>query len=162
MIISVTEAGGGEKSALAARLAAERALVGRKVLLLGADASGATAPGVATPGVVTRSISAKGLQPELEHLSSCYHDIVIDTEDRDSLGSRSALNAARVVVVPLVCCDGEAGLIERIAKARRFNPGLRVLLVLGATPDVRAHALAARIPDATLIGDAQLYGAVFG
>lgn len=193
MIITVVEpaagqAGGGGKSLLAGRLAASRALAGRKVLLLGANPrrdwldQSATHPAGALPHkLVVRAISAKGLQPELEHLINCYHDIVIDTEDRDSMASRSALIAARVVIVPCgaacvgapdggaPCVDG-ACLVRRIGKARMFNPGLRVLVVPVCGPAAaqeqeqemeRAQTLAARIPAAALTGIEQLYGAVF-
>jgi len=114
MIIAITdERGGTAKSIIAGRLAASRALAGHKVLLLDADPrQGAMEQArnlhdcamhgsVTRPRLMARAISAKGVQPELEHLVHCYHDIVIDSEGRDSMGSRSALIAARVLVVPL-------------------------------------------------------------
>jgi chromosome partitioning protein len=176
MIITVADENGGTgKSILAGRLAASRALAGRKVLLLDADPRRGAPPerfGGAGPRPVARAISAKGLQPELEHLVNCYHDIVIDSEGRDSMGSRSALIAAGVVVVPFGPDSGDAGagarLVARIARARMFNPGLRVLVVaLGERGDAsadelqRAGAFAARILAAQLTGIEQLYGAVF-
>ena len=112
---------------------------------------------------MARAISAKGLQPELEHLVHCYHDIVIDSEGRDSMGSRSALIAARVLVVPLDgVVDGaaQAGLARRIAHARSVNPDLRVLLATD-TQAAPAHALAAQIPAARVVSLGQLYCAVF-
>ncbi|MGK5077992.1 cobyrinic acid ac-diamide synthase [Janthinobacterium sp. HLX7-2] len=164
-----------EKSIVAGRLAASRALAGRKVLLLDADPRqralaqastmhcGGMHSSVSQPRLMARAISAKGLQPELEHLVSCYHDIVIDSEGRDSMGSRSALAAARVLVVAL---DGAAdaaaqeSLVHRIARARSVNPALRVLLV--TTMDSNAvHALAEHIPAASVVGFGQLYCAVF-
>ena len=176
MIIAITdERGGLEKSIVAGRLAASRALAGRKVLLLDADPrqgalaqarnmrDGALHDSVQRPRLMARAISAKGLQPELEHLVHCYHDIVIDSEGRDSMGSRSALIAARVLVVPLDgIVDGaaQAGLARRIAHARSFNPGLRVLLV-AETQAAAAHALATQIPAARVVGLGQLYCAVF-
>ena len=81
MIIAITdERGGMEKSILAGRLAASRALAGRKVLLLDADPrqgamaqarnlhDGAMHGSLTRPRLMARAISAKGLQPELEHL----------------------------------------------------------------------------------------------
>ncbi|OFJ49386.1 cobyrinic acid ac-diamide synthase [Janthinobacterium lividum] len=176
MIIAITdESGGIEKSILAGRLAASRALAGRKVLLLDADPrQGAMAQaknmhdmamhGSPTrPRLMARAISAKGLQPELEHLVTCYHDIVIDSEGRDSMGSRSALIAARVLVVPpngVVDGAAQAGLARRIAHARSINPELRVLLATD-TQAAPAHALAAQIPLARVVSLGQLYCAVF-
>ncbi|WP_327075900.1 cobyrinic acid ac-diamide synthase [Janthinobacterium sp. CG_S6] len=160
-----------DKSMLAGRLAAARALAGRKVLLLDADPRRrALECCAARPKLVARAISAKGLRPELEHLVNCYHDIVIDSEARDSLASRSALIAARAVVVPLdPARDDAAGedlLIRRIGRARMFNPGLRVLLVLAcaqASPQqcARAGVVAARIPAAVVTDAERLYAALF-
>ncbi|MFZ4873478.1 cobyrinic acid ac-diamide synthase [Janthinobacterium sp. Mn2066] len=159
-----------EKSILAARLASSlaalRAQAGRKVLLLDADprhgaldqAQAAGEPALAH--LTARPISAKGLQPELEHLVNCYHDIVIDSEARDSLGSRSAMIAARVLVVSVDGLADEANLVRRIAHARSINPGLRVLLVT-ATMSEAVHALAAQIEAASVVDAGQLYAAVF-
>ena len=176
MIIAITdERGGMEKSILAGRLAASRALARRKVLLLDADPrqgamaqarnmhDGAMHGSLTRPRLMARAISAKGLQPELEHLVNCYHDIVIDSEGRDSMGSRSALIAARVLVVPLdgvADGDARAGLARRIAHARSVNPDLRVLLATDAQA-APAHALAAQIPSARVVSLGQLYCAVF-
>ena len=176
MIIAITdEHGGMEKSILAGRLAASRALAGRKVLLLDADPrqgameqarnmhDEARHGSLTQPRLMARAISAKGLQPELEHLVNCYHDIVIDSEGRDSMGSRSALIAARVLVVPLdgvVDVAAQAGLARRIAHARSVNPDLRVLLATD-TQAAPAHALATQIPAARVVSLGQLYCAVF-
>jgi chromosome partitioning protein len=171
MIIAITaEQGRMEKSILTAELAstlaASRAQAGRKVLLLDADPrhgalDQAQAAGESALAHLTaRPISAKGLQPELEHLVNCYHDIVIDSEARDSLGSRSAMIAARVLVVSVDGLADEASLVRRIAHARTINPELRVLLVADAAP-LAARALAAQIPAASTISAEQLYHAVF-
>lgn len=109
MIITIAnESGGATKSILAENLATIRTLAGRKVLLLDNDPQH---PCVnwsyerqvkgQHPPVAARSISGKGLQPELENLSYRYHDIVIDTESRDCMGSRSALSAAHVVIIAI-------------------------------------------------------------
>ena len=180
MIIAITdERGGMEKSIVAGRLAASRALAGRKVLLLDADPrQGALAQArslhgagmagsTSQPRLMARAISAKGLQPELEHLVHCYHDIVIDSEGRDSMGSRSALVAARVLVVALDGVGegvgdraGQQGLARRIAHARSVNPALRVLLATDTHTDA-AHALAGQIAPASVVSFGQLYCAVF-
>lgn len=183
MIIAITNQNGGmEKSILADRLAAWRALAGRKVLLLDADPRQVSlgrrrrhAAAGAPPKLAARAVSGKGLQPELEHLSSCYHDIVIDSEGRDSMGSRAALIAARVAILAVEQGGGDAAsqarLVERVATARLFNPGLRVLVIAAADEATtqeasqwerhNAQALVARIPAARLIRLSQLYGAVF-
>lgn len=176
MIIAITdERGGMEKSIVAGRLAASRALAGRKVLLLDADPrQGALAQArslhgagmagsTSQPRLMARAISAKGLQPELEHLVHCYHDIVIDSEGRDSMGSRSALVAARVLVVALDGVGdsaGRQGLARRIAHARSVNPALRVLLATDTRTDA-VHALARQIAPAGVVSFGQLYCAVF-
>lgn len=141
MIITIAnESGGASKSMLADNLAALRAIAGRKVLLLDNDPQHASVNWCAErqasgkrPQVAARPISGKGLQPELENLAYRYNDIVIDTESRDSLGSRSALIAAHVAIIPvdLECLEqlNEAKLLARIDTARLFNPGLRILVV---------------------------------
>lgn len=169
MIITITDACGGmEKSILAGRLAASRALSGRKVLLLDADPHHASLDHLdslpAQAPLVARAISAKGLQPELEHLVNCYHDIVIDTEGRDSMGSRAALVAARVAIIAVdthhTDDDSQTRLAQRLGYARLLNPELRVLFVAtDSTPAIAA--LVARIPAATLTDLEQLYCAVF-
>lgn len=176
MIIAITdERGGMEKSIVAGRLAASRALAGHKVLLLDADPRqaalaqagnlrvGGSGSSVTAPRLMARAISPKGVLPELEHLVHCYHDIVIDSEGRDSMGSRSALIAARVLVVPLdgaLDASAQASLARRIAHARSINPQLRVLLATD-TQMAAVHALAAQIPAARVVSLGQLYCAVF-
>ncbi|MFM9436840.1 Mrp family chromosome partitioning ATPase [Janthinobacterium sp. CG_23.3] len=73
MIIAVTDAHGGmDKSMLAGRLAAARALAGRKVPLLDADPRRrALECCAARPKLVARALSAKGLRPQPEHLVNC-------------------------------------------------------------------------------------------
>lgn len=169
MIITVAnEKGGAEKSILANNLAALRAMDGRHVLLIDADphkaslhwSSERSAAGI-KPDITARAISGKGLQPELENLTPRYNDIVIDTEGRDSLGSRSALIAAKIVVIPILPdrmdATGEKKLIARIDSARLFNPGLRVLFVIACAknePSVQelaaVRSLVSKIAAATL------------
>ncbi len=142
MIITVAnESGGATKSMLADNLAALRTIGGRKVLLLDNDPqlpsvtwSGERQAGGSHPRVAARSITGKGLQPKLENLAYRYHDIVIDTESRDSLGSRSALIAAHVAIIPIDLDRleqlHEEKLVARIGAARQFNPRLRILVVI--------------------------------
>lgn len=169
MIIAIAnENDGAEKSILASSLAALRAVAGRKVLLIDADpcklsltwSSKRDAAGV-RPKVSACAISGKGLQPELENLIPRYDDIVIDTEGRDCLASRSALVAARIIIIPVrtgqIDPANQKKLIKRLETARIFNPGLRVLFVINrmhTSPSmedfVAARAFAAKIMSATL------------
>ncbi len=169
MIITIAnEKGGTEKSILANNLATLRAMDGRIVLLVDADpqkssltwSSERSAAGI-KPKVPARAISGKGLQPELENLTLRYNDIVIDTEGRDSMGSRSALIAARIVIIPIqpdqMDPASEKKLIMRIDKARLVNPRLRVLFVIACVQDdpslqelASVRSLVAKVAAATL------------
>lgn len=169
MIITIAnESGGTTKSILADNLAALRSIAGRKVLLLDNDPQHASVTwssersvSGAHPPVAARTVTGKGLQPELENLAYRYNDIVIDTESRDSLGSRSALIAAHVAIIP-VDLDrleqlNEDKLLARIDNARMFNPRLRILVVaMAAEHQPYVHKLAvirefvAKIPAAVL------------
>jgi chromosome partitioning protein len=169
MIITIAnEKGGIEKSILADNLAALRAMDGRNVLLLDADPqkfsltwSGERGAAGIMPKVPARAISGKGLQPELENLTLRYNDIVIDTEGRDSMGSRSALALARIVIIPIrpdqIDLASEKKLIARIDTARLSNPRLRVLFVIACVKDdpsvqeiANARSLVAKVTAATL------------
>jgi chromosome partitioning protein len=169
MIVAIANQNGeAEKSILANNLAALRMRAGRSVLLIDSDPkklsfdwSAERKAANIKPLVPVRSITAKGLQPEIENLGSRYQDIVIDTESRDCLGSRSALIAARTLVVPLQSKMNDVvsqnTLIARIHTARFFNPGLRVIFVITRAkndplPDdlAWAQAIAARVTSATL------------
>ena len=90
------------------------------------------------------AIGPRGFQVELESLHPHYNDIVIviviviviDTDSCNTLESRSALIAARLVIVPVqtdqVDLATQYKLISRLKSARMFNPGLRVLFVIVA------------------------------
>jgi len=116
------------------------------------------------------------MQGELENLAQRYQDIVVDTEGRDSLGSRSALIAAHVAVLPAEALHGDparlARLAWRIESARLFNPSLRVVIAAcsehcaDAESPCGAHVLAGCIPAARLAAGAgfdpgTLYSSVF-
>ncbi len=171
MIITIAnESGGASKSMLADNLAALRSMAGRKVLLLDNDPQHASVDwsseraancGGMYPQVAARSITGKGLQPELENLGYRYNDIVIDTESRDSLGSRSALIAAHVAIIPVDLERleqlNEEKLLARIETARLFNPRLRILAVIisneqhpAAEKIAVVRNFVARIPSARL------------
>ncbi|MBC3908816.1 hypothetical protein [Undibacterium umbellatum] len=142
MIITIAHgAGSRAKSIVADNLAALRTLSGSKLILLDNDARHASLnwsimrrySGTCTP-VMARQISGKGMQAELENLRFHYHDIVIDAEARDCMGSRSALLAAHVtiLVIDLDQIDQlqEAELSARMQIAQAANPRMRTLIVM--------------------------------
>jgi chromosome partitioning protein len=160
MIVTVVSEGACEaKMLLAERLAAQRSQAGRTVLLMDADSQ----PHPPLP-VPARTVSGKGVGAELENMGMRFQDIVVDADGRDSLGSRAALIAARVVVIPADNLHGDTArasrLAERIGNARLFNPGLRIVIVPGESPV--AATLRECLPGAELAagGDA-LYACVF-
>lgn len=123
---------------LAANLALLRGRHGRQVSLLDASPERTCARwgldrarSRLRPAVVARAVSGGSFADALERLASHHHDVVIDTDGADSPDCRRALIAARVALVPLVAehADGGRDLVKRLANARMFNPGLRVLFV---------------------------------
>jgi chromosome partitioning protein len=169
MIISIAATSNGiEKSIFACNLAAQRTRAGHRTLLIDGDSQKSTMlwsierceAGI-RPQQPTRAVTAKGLLPELENLLPRYKDIVIDAETRDCLASRSALVAARKLVVLVQHRDFDAGRQEAIFKqieaARLCNPGLQVRFVIiagaGDVPEqsvMAVRAVVARIPAASL------------
>jgi chromosome partitioning protein len=167
MIVAIANQNGGAgKTIIANNLALLRTRSGRRVMLVDTDPKAAScawcselaAAGV-QPRIASRAITGRTLVGDLEMLRSRYNDIVIDTEGRDTVESRAALIAARLVVVPVTPeqadLTSQYKLIARLNSARMFNPGLRVLFVLVATDpsdDERAavRAYAARVMSATL------------
>lgn len=173
MIVTVVNEGHGQaKLALAEHLAALRGLAGRKVLLMDADSSPHESPcGNAALPVAARAVCGKSVQAELENQGQRFQDIVVDADGRDSLGSRAALIAARVVVIPADDLHGDAvrtgRLADRIGNARLFNPALRIVILAcqdGCRGDACATAvLHRRLPGAEVATHpGVLYGTVFG
>jgi chromosome partitioning protein len=177
MIIAIANQGGGPaKAVVANQLALLRARSGRKVMLLDADPQHAACAccqasfnGREKIRIDARNFAnaaGRSLPQDLESLRLRYNDIVIDTEGRDTLDSRAALIAARLVVVPVtpdqVDLSNQYQLIARLNAARMFNPGLRVLFVLlgcagdkrGPTPGdiAAARAYVTRVMSASLAG----------
>jgi chromosome partitioning protein len=156
------------KSILAENFAALCAYAGRAVMLVDSTSqrksylwSVERASSGVEQRVPVRAIGGKGLEPELENLSMRYKDIVIDTEGRDSMASRSALIAARLVIIPVrageIDCRRQNVLVRRIEAARQVNPNLRVLVIISrAGHDVSdedrkaVESFVARIPSAIL------------
>lgn len=154
MIIAIADAAGNaRKSILAARLSLMQKQSGRLVVLVDNDPQHVSltleknrCDRIQFPRVDVRAISGKGMQPELENLGCRFQDIVIDTESRDSMGTRAALDAADKAVIVMdgsqldsVKCDQ---LISRLMKARVDNPVLRIVLVLDKTDKLVQGAMA--------------------
>lgn len=138
MIITITnEQVNSGKSTIAKNLAVLCAHAGRKVVLVDSTSQKKSYYDGAVPQVPVRAVSGKGLDSELQNLSIRYKDIVIDTQGRDSMASRSALNAARFVIVPVNVQEIDVKRFESLAaqirKARWFNPQLRVLVVISCS-----------------------------
>lgn len=157
MIIAIANQDRGDsgKSIVASNLALLRARAGRKVMLVDADpkqacsgwSSEREAAGLKPP-VAARAVAGRDLPQQIEALGLRYNDILIDTESGDTPAGRSALIAARLVVVPVTVGQadlaGHYQLIARLNSARMFNPGLRVLFVIvGAPSDPSGAELAA-------------------
>lgn len=173
MIIAIAnQSGGPAKAVVANHLALLRARSGRKVMLLDADPQHAacawcqaSAAAGRRPRVDARAITGRTLPQDLETLRLRYSDIVIGTEGRDTLESRAALIAARLVVVPVtldqVDLASQYQLIARLNAARMFNPGLRVLFViLGDAGDPTPDEIAAVRSYVTRVMSASLAGTV--
>lgn len=154
MIIAIADvAGNARKSILAARLSLMQKQAGRQVVLVDNDPQHLSLTleknridRTQFPRVDVRAISGKGMQPELENLGCRFQDIVIDTESRDSMGTRAALDAADKAIIVMdgsqldsVKCDQ---LISRLMAARVDNPVLRIVLVLDKTDKLVQGAMA--------------------
>lgn len=141
MIITIASASSDTTdSLLAANLAALFTQVRHKVLLVDATPQqyvvgwSTRRRAIGNPPIVpARRIAGKSMQPELENLALHFDDILIDTESRDCMASRSALVMAHVVVAvvhpDLDGAHGREALIKRLETARLFNPGLRIVVV---------------------------------
>lgn len=146
MIVAITSENSGiEKTLIAEGLSARRAAEGTGVLLIDGDVHGTASKRAQERRRLQvnfpftfRSVGGKGLAPELEYLSSKYRDIIIESESRDCLASRSALIAAQVAIVQVDPTHSDTqkqeALIDRIFSARLFNPRLRIIVAV--TSDV--------------------------
>lgn len=157
MIITIAHgAGDRAKSIVADNLAALRTLSGGKLILLDNDARHASLNwslvrrySGSCPPVMARQISGKGLQAELENLRFHYHDIVIDAEARDCMGSRSALLAAHVTIL-VIDLDQIEQLQEneisaRMQTAQAANTRMRTLVVMSSGETLPANDKVIRV-----------------
>ncbi len=128
-------------SQLAANLAVLRARSGRKTCIIDADPrsiaygwSCARSTAGQGPTVPARRLAQQHLPHEIQRLENAFDDFMIATGERDTHESRSALIAARLVVVPVrtgqASLDSEYALIARLNFARMSNPSLKVLFVV--------------------------------
>jgi chromosome partitioning protein len=160
--------GDAARSVLATNLAVLRAREGRKICLVDTDPKRAaftwscarSAAGI-SPSIPARTLAQPSLSVEIEQMQDRYNDILINTEARDTHMSRSALIAARVVLVPLergqANLDTEYAMVARLNAARMFNPSLRVLFVIVGSnrtatnaEDAAMRAYVAHVMSATL------------
>lgn len=141
MIIAIANQAGAGGALVANNLAVLRARSGRKVVLLDTDpkrpaCTWSSARGAADvrPRIPARALGDARRQSALTDLLLHYNDVLIDAVARDTPESRTALAAARLVVVP-VCAHHidlatQYKLIGRLSAARLDNPRQRVLLVI--------------------------------
>ncbi|NHZ34573.1 hypothetical protein [Massilia rubra] len=149
MIVAIASIQGQAlKALLAANLAVLRALSGRTICLIDVDPrhsaySWSCERSVVGqgPSVPARLLGARSLVREIEELTAGFSDLLINTGEVETQEARSALIAARVVLVPIqvgnVDLDSQYPLIARLNSARMFNPSLKVLFVIvadGAVP----------------------------
>lgn len=179
MIIAIADDNGSAaKSILAVNLATMRAAHGRRVLLLEGNPrklsliwSKVRHAAARQPTIPCAEIARKNISSQLENLVVHYDDVVIDTDDRDTLPTRSALVFAHKVIVPLdlgrFSPAAQYQLSERVAIARLNNPHLEVLFIIVTTEaEASLQAIAtARAFIATMAGadlaDAVIHPAPF-
>lgn len=106
-----------------------------------------------TPGMTRLTVvsaASQCLQPVLDALGSSRRDMVIDIDETESFAARSALVAAKVLVVAMTSAQWEdaescVALRDRIERIRLFNPRLKVLLAPlrsgGSRDDAQRHML---------------------
>ena len=151
-IVSITEAEAIQNAALAANLAASRAKEGRKVLLIEANLhmhlllwTLRRYKREATLNFPVLPLTDGGLYQALQEHQPSYRDIVINVGATNSSLLRTALIAAKVLIIPVThqhmqLKNQEA--LNRIAEtAKLFNPL------------VQTHLLPSGVPSAMLVQD---------
>jgi len=137
------EKGGTGKTTLATNLAAQHSATGRRVLLVDADPQGSASnwaqlreeAGI-LPSVAWVQKFGRELEAELQHLARHYEDVIIDVGGRgNSLELSTSLAIADKAVIPLQASQFDLWTLARMDKlvslARRVNPSLRALVVIG-------------------------------
>jgi cellulose biosynthesis protein BcsQ len=156
------------KSLAAQSLSVMRAMSGNKVVLIDADPQRVSFAWTKRresahlrPKVSARAIVSQSLGYELQDLRMRFTDIVIDTEARDCLSSRSALLAAHIAVISVRPLNlkptAREKLVKRIASARQLNPDLRLIVAVRSNSIQMTEQETAAIRE--LVSEAPLAGA---
>ena len=134
--------GGCGKSTIAVNLAIMRALAGREVLLIDADAQGSATDFTAmrneafdgTAGFQCVSLSGKAVLRDGGKLAEKYDDVVIDAGGRDTASQRAALAMADVYLVPFLPSGADVWTIEQaeqlVEEMAPANPSLKAFSFL--------------------------------
>ena len=135
------EKGGSGKTTLAVNLAAQRALIGRDVLIIDTDIQASASywtqirdeAGI-KPRVACIQKFGKGLQTEVRDLATRYQDLIIDAGGRDSVELRSALVVAERVYIPIQPSQFDIwtlGRMDELVKTvQGFNPKVQAWVVI--------------------------------
>jgi chromosome partitioning protein len=130
--------GGVGKSTLAVNLAVEATTAGHRTLLIDADPQGSAAQFVAVrdedrPQFEAVQLTKPTLHRRMKWLSAFFDYVLIDVGGRDAPVLRSAIAAARTVIVPLVPSAFDAwaseDVFDIIDEIQAAHPGLAAYVV---------------------------------
>jgi len=152
------------KSTLAVNTVAIRALADRSVYLIDIDPRKSSYEwslkrqrSHIQPHIPACAIAGKYLKDTFHKVSSHYNDVLIDTDWRDSKGSRTALEVADIAIVPIELGEGSLMCLKQMTKrlkaARANNPYLWTIVVLvrakGALPAAEFEAIRRHVGNET-------------
>ena len=158
------------KSTLAVNAVAIRALAGRSVCLIDIDPRKSSYEwslkrqrSHIQPRIPACAIAGKHLKDTFYKLSSRYNDVLIDTDWRDSMGSRTALEVADIAIVPIALGAESLACLKQMTKrlkaARENNPGLWSIVVLvrakGTLPAAEFEAIRRHVGNETAMALAE-------